>query len=148
MNSPTVYYNGGSRTLIRTSTTSANPERRFYCCTNQCGFVCWSDPPTGLRSSNKHDRILTVFCSCGYDSIIFTSWTPVNPGWRFHCCIKECGFVAWCDPPMSRRAVEVIPGLLRTINATQNQNRRLKILLTGSWLYFVLFGIFISYRSM
>ncbi|KAK1419395.1 hypothetical protein QVD17_28562 [Tagetes erecta] len=148
MNSPTVYCNCGSRTLIRTSSTSANPGRRFFCCSNKCGFICWSDPPTGLRSSNKHDGILTVFCSCGYGSIIRTSWTRVNPGRRFHCCIKECGFVAWCDPPMCRRAVEVIPGLLRSINDAQNQNRRLKILLIGSWLCFVLFGIFNSYKSI
>ncbi|KAK1411340.1 hypothetical protein QVD17_37888 [Tagetes erecta] len=108
----------GSETSIRTSLTSANPQRRFFYCKKNCGFGCWSDPPYGHKSINTQDGQLRVFCSCGSASFVRTSLTPANPGRRFHCCIKKCGFVSWNDPPMCSRSVVVIPGLLRSMNAT------------------------------
>ena len=52
-----------------------------------------------------------------------------------------CGFFAWLDPPMCQRALDVIPGLLRSKNqvegrlrAKEKQARRLRVALYGTWL--------------
>ncbi|KAK9049677.1 hypothetical protein SSX86_031354 [Deinandra increscens subsp. villosa] len=87
-------------------------------------------------------------CYCGHQTTIRTSWTDANPGRRFYSCAQKessCNFFLWVDPPMCRRAVEIIPGLLRSINELQSvakrietSNRRMKIILVFCLLYFVL----------
>ena len=83
---------------------------------------------------------------CNAPSIIRTSWTDTNPGRRFYCCSKSCGIIDWYDPEMCPRAVQIIPGLLRSMNvlrATANQQaiqaRRWKLILVVSWVVFVVY---------
>ncbi|PWA97237.1 zinc finger, GRF-type [Artemisia annua] len=83
---------------------------------------------------------------CNAHSIIRTSWTPTNPGRRFYCCSRTCGFIDWYDPEMCPRAVQIIPGLLNSMNelrATANQQakqaRRLKFILGVTWFVFVVY---------
>ncbi|KAJ9543462.1 hypothetical protein OSB04_023169 [Centaurea solstitialis] len=43
----------GADAIIRTSWTTSNPGRRFYCCSRTvrcCGFICWMDQPLDSRS--------------------------------------------------------------------------------------------------
>ncbi|KAK1422121.1 hypothetical protein QVD17_25015 [Tagetes erecta] len=100
--------------------------------------------------------MVNVLCSCGCATSIRTSWTSANPGRRFHCCVAECGFVSWSDPPMCPRAKSVIPGLLVSLNKSQEfgatmvvenigmgmQNKRLKMLLFLSWCMFITYLLF------
>ncbi|KAL7125577.1 hypothetical protein ABFS83_14G126000 [Erythranthe nasuta] len=63
-------------------------------------------------------------CECGLKLRLQTSWTPTNPGRRFSSCpqrIKGCGTFCWCDPPMCDRSKQIIPGLIKRINALQAQ---------------------------
>ena len=87
-------------------------------------------------------------CFCGNPAVVRTSWTNINPGRRFQACsqVPGCGFFVWVDPPMCARAIAISPGLLRTRNELQQalagmvaENRRLKICLIGSWIFFILF---------
>ncbi|KAL0405665.1 UNVERIFIED_CONTAM: hypothetical protein Slati_3880400 [Sesamum latifolium] len=76
-------------------------------------------------------------CKCGKDVEVRTSWNNNNPGRRFRGCPGHggsyCGSFEWVDPPMCRRAREVIPELLKHINknkeAIQQYNERLTKLL-------------------
>nr|XP_043613573.1 uncharacterized protein LOC122585513 isoform X1 [Erigeron canadensis] len=80
-----------------------------------------------------------VFCWCGKQAILRTSWTDRNPGRRFYACPKEgskCRFIGWHDPEMCQRATKIIPGLLRSKNRVERQLKqryeqvkRLKIML-------------------
>ncbi|PWA94879.1 zinc finger, GRF-type [Artemisia annua] len=63
-----------------------------------------------------------VVCTCGKHAVVKTSWTNRNPGRRFFGCPtiisgSNCPFLGWLDPPMCPRSVDIIPGLLRRINA-------------------------------
>nr|XP_027060935.1 uncharacterized protein LOC113687547 [Coffea arabica] len=59
-------------------------------------------------------------CRCEKETRVITSWTSKNPGRRFAVCAEGCcGYWAWIDEEMCRRATEIIPGLLRKINATE-----------------------------
>ncbi|PWA54205.1 zinc finger, GRF-type [Artemisia annua] len=61
-----------------------------------------------------------VVCTCGKPAVVKTSWTNRNPGRRFFGCPtigSNCPFLGWLDPPMCPRSVDIIPGLLRRINA-------------------------------
>ncbi|PWA46807.1 hypothetical protein CTI12_AA505100 [Artemisia annua] len=58
----------------------------------------------------------------------------------------HCPFFSWVDPPMCARAVAIIPGLLasrnaleQSLNAMAGANRRLKIWLICSWIFFMIF---------
>ena len=85
-------------------------------------------------------------CFCGKPTIVRTSWTNTNPRRRFRCCSQStCPIFAWVDPPMCARVVSIIHGLLRSrtaleesLNAMVAGNRKLKIWLICSWLFFVL----------
>ncbi|PWA49556.1 zinc finger, GRF-type [Artemisia annua] len=86
---------------------------------------------------------------CGSIAVIKTSWTPTNPGRRFYCCSKRvanCGIVDWYDPPMCDRSVQIIPGLLNSMNRLQgealekaNEAKRNKKWLIISWILFFLY---------
>ncbi|PWA47056.1 zinc finger, GRF-type [Artemisia annua] len=88
-------------------------------------------------------------CFCGNPTIVRTSWTNINPGRRFRCCPQigtYCPFFSWVDPPMCARAMAIIPGLLasrnaleQSVNAMAVANRRLKIWLICSWIFFMIF---------
>ena len=59
-------------------------------------------------------------CRCEKETRVITSWTSKNPRRRFAVCVEGCcGYWAWIDEEMCRRATEIIPGLLRKINATE-----------------------------
>ncbi|KAJ9566712.1 hypothetical protein OSB04_002678, partial [Centaurea solstitialis] len=43
----------GADSITRTSWTTSNPGRRFYCCSRTvrcCSFICWMDQPLDSRS--------------------------------------------------------------------------------------------------
>ncbi|PWA53809.1 zinc finger, GRF-type [Artemisia annua] len=63
-----------------------------------------------------------VLCPCGLQCVVRTSWTNRNPGRRFYSCPtygSDCGTFGWIDPPMGKRAIEIIPRLLRARNALE-----------------------------
>ncbi|KAK4434519.1 hypothetical protein Salat_0614700 [Sesamum alatum] len=64
-------------------------------------------------------------CKCGHDLVVRTSWTNSNPGRHFRSCStdagNQCGVFEWIDPPMCRRSIEVIPGLLKRLNSQEKQ---------------------------
>ncbi|CAA0839873.1 zinc knuckle (CCHC-type) family protein [Striga hermonthica] len=73
----------------------------------------------------------SVDCYCGRRAVIRTSWTNENPGRRFHACLKKeegggCVFFDWYDPPMCRRAKSLILGLLKKMNASEEEILKLK----------------------
>ncbi|GJY65347.1 zinc finger, GRF-type containing protein [Tanacetum coccineum] len=90
-----------------------------------------------------------VDCFCQRPAVNRTSWTQNHPGRRFWACsriVTDCGFFRWIDPPMCARSVQIIPGLLRSMNDHQERvnamaaaNARLKICLVCSWMLFLLF---------
>ncbi|KAI7746910.1 hypothetical protein M8C21_018572 [Ambrosia artemisiifolia] len=55
-----------------------------------------------------------IYCRCGREAIVRTSWTSKNPGRRFYSCpikASQCGgFLCWVEPD------NVIAGLLRSKN--------------------------------
>ncbi|GJV70234.1 hypothetical protein Tco_1485743 [Tanacetum coccineum] len=56
-----------------------------------------------------------VVYTCGEDVVVRTSWTNRNLG-SFYLYFKgdSCPFLGWVDPPMCPRAMDIIPGLLRS----------------------------------
>ncbi|PWA49795.1 hypothetical protein CTI12_AA478310 [Artemisia annua] len=42
--------NCNAQSVIRTSWTTINPRRRFYCCSGSCGIINWYDPPMCPRA--------------------------------------------------------------------------------------------------
>lgn len=61
-------------------------------------------------------------CLCGKITKMATSWTSRNPGRRYAVCADgSCDFWDWIDGEMCRRSTEVIPGLLKRINTTEQQ---------------------------
>ncbi|PWA73473.1 zinc finger, GRF-type [Artemisia annua] len=111
-------------------------------------FVHFKNTQTAIKKRNN----TMVRCpNCGAHSVIRTSWTAINPGRRFYCCSRTCGIINWYDPPMCERAVQIIPGLLRSMNQLQERCnqlqasvdeeavkvQRLKWILGFSWFLFV-----------
>ncbi|KAH7864013.1 hypothetical protein Vadar_024654 [Vaccinium darrowii] len=84
-----------------------------------------------------------------------TSWTDRNPGRRFKKCTKpKCKGFDWLDPPMFGRSVQIIPGLLRRINAMEKEieerkaaERKIKKWLVATWIIVlaVVYGKFFSF---
>ena len=69
-------------------------------------------------------------CPCGKSTKMVTSWTSRNPGRRYAVCADGgCDFWDWIDGEMCRRSIEVIPGLLRRVNATEQQRDELQTVL-------------------
>ncbi|KAK9074546.1 hypothetical protein SSX86_007144 [Deinandra increscens subsp. villosa] len=89
-----------------------------------------------------------VFCWCGDEAIIRTSWTTRNPGRRFYGCPRTastCRFIGWYDPQMCQRSTEIIPGLLRARNELEEKIKDLEAeriwmrkLLKITWICFFL----------
>ncbi|KAI8571637.1 hypothetical protein RHMOL_Rhmol01G0135300 [Rhododendron molle] len=104
--------------------------------------------------NGNSDRILIpvedVCLFCGNQRLLRTSWTDPNPGRRFLGCTKAgCKGFDWVDPPMCRRAVQIIPGLLRKTNKleievakSRAKERKMKMYLAATWIIFagVVFG--------
>jgi hypothetical protein len=122
-----------------------------------------------------------VYCWCGKEAMMRTSWTSRNPGRRFYCCPStvcpltnycysycrcsiiihcaflnqgsRCNFFGWYDPEMCKRSMEIIPGLLRSKNeveslrdlleaklrASEEDARLKKKYLVFSWIFFAFF---------
>ncbi|KAL8243383.1 hypothetical protein R6Q59_009641 [Mikania micrantha] len=67
-----------------------------------------------------------VFCGCGKEAVIRTSWTSRNPGRRFYSCPDQrsnCSFITWVDPEMCPRSIMIIPGLLKSKNEAERKCR-------------------------
>ncbi|PWA85625.1 zinc finger, GRF-type [Artemisia annua] len=117
-----------------------------------CTVIC-NERKTVKRSKFKRFGSATmVRCNrCGATTIIKTSWTPINPGRRFYCCGKRVsshGIIAWYDPPMCDRVVQIIPGLLNSMNRIQGEldgktveTKRLKKVLVISWVFFIVYQL-------
>ncbi|PWA59077.1 zinc finger, GRF-type [Artemisia annua] len=94
-----------------------------------------------------------VNCHCGKVAVVKTSWTNINPGRRFYSCpdvASDCPFVDWVDPPMCPRSVNIIPGLLRSLNnhrgqiqVLQEERARMKKQLYVSWAFVFMFVAYI-----
>ncbi|GJW14102.1 hypothetical protein Tco_0018235 [Tanacetum coccineum] len=92
-----------------------------------------------------------VRCLRGLEGVIRTSWTNQNPGRRFYGCptlSPTCvNFLRFFDPPRYQKSVQIIPGLLRSLNELEEilpmvEEKRLKLLkyLIISW---VVFGFYV-----
>ncbi|PWA38043.1 hypothetical protein CTI12_AA583370 [Artemisia annua] len=62
---------------------------------------------------------------------------------------SNCPFLGWLDPPMCPRSVDIIPGLLRRINAfrgvveeLEEQRSKYKKYIIISWVFFALHCLF------
>nr|KAJ0201363.1 hypothetical protein LSAT_V11C600308800 [Lactuca sativa] len=83
-------------------------------------------------------------CACGNrDLAIVTSWSDRNPGRRFWSCLRNER--RWFDESMCPRSVEVIPGLIRSMNKLQEslqqatlQARMYKLIILFSWGLFAI----------
>ncbi|KAF7146750.1 hypothetical protein RHSIM_Rhsim04G0160000 [Rhododendron simsii] len=52
---------------------------------------------------------------------------PVNPGRRFVACPnKKCNDFEWLDPPMCKRSMQIIPGLLKMRTKMEEEISRRK----------------------
>ncbi|PWA64032.1 zinc finger, GRF-type [Artemisia annua] len=98
-----------------------------------------------------------VVCTCGKSAVVKTSWTNRNPGRRFFGCPtigSNCPFLGWLDPPMCPRSVDIIPGLLRRINAfrgvveeLEEQRSKYKKYIIISWYFGVDVGCWVVKQS-
>ncbi|KAL8458675.1 hypothetical protein ACS0TY_036254 [Phlomoides rotata] len=72
-----------------------------------------------------------VYCHCGLEATAHTAPIQSKQGTGFWCCSKlgaqRCGFFEWCDPEMSKRCNETMPGILRRMNAQDATINGLKI---------------------
>ncbi|KAH7843116.1 hypothetical protein Vadar_012791 [Vaccinium darrowii] len=92
------------------------------------------------QSMPKDDDLLCIIC--GTQKLIQTSWTDRNLGRRFISCPKNgCDEFAWLDPPMCRRSVRIIPGLLKKVNRLEMEaarakagEKKMKMYLVASWV--------------
>ena len=90
-----------------------------------------------------------AICHCGAPATIRTSWTSKNPGRRFYGCprkVGKCDYFSWYDQQLCNRAMDVIPGLLRSKNKAEASLKEkekevliLKFLLIVSWVVFIIF---------
>ncbi|KAL8230034.1 hypothetical protein R6Q57_014934 [Mikania cordata] len=67
-----------------------------------------------------------VFCGCGKEVVIRTSWTSRNPGRRFCSCPDQgsnCSFITWVDPEMCPRSILIISDLLKSKNEAEQKCR-------------------------
>ncbi|KAL8260114.1 hypothetical protein R6Q59_028067 [Mikania micrantha] len=67
-----------------------------------------------------------VFCGCGKEAVIRTSWTSRNLGSRFYSYPEQrsnCSFITWVDPEMCPRSILIIPGLLKSKNEAERKCR-------------------------
>jgi hypothetical protein len=108
----------GRDATVRTSWTSKNPGRRFFCCAD------------------------TVSTS---GSITYTSKTSsTTPKILFVEQASDCGFFCWYDQEMCcHRAMDIIPGLLRAKNElemklkmSEEATKKLKRHLIMTWIGF------------
>nr|GEW11664.1 hypothetical protein [Tanacetum cinerariifolium] len=61
--------------------------------------------------------------NCGSSSTIRTSGTSINHVRRYSCAKRglNCGTIDWYDPSMCERAMQIILGLLNSMNNLQDQ---------------------------
>lgn len=87
----------------------------------------------GSQSTRRHygQAIPTRICNCGITLPLKTSWTDQNPGRRWWGC-NTCRFFEWFDPEMCPRSTSLIPGILRSKNKVEEENKRLKAIIKRS----------------
>ncbi|GER50530.1 GRF zinc finger containing protein [Striga asiatica] len=69
-------------------------------------------------------------CECRKRVVLRTSWIDDHPGRRFHSCLSwkkgGCKSFEWEDPLICWRAKAIIPGILRRVNALEDENKALR----------------------
>ncbi|KAK4426687.1 hypothetical protein Salat_1437400 [Sesamum alatum] len=83
--------------------------------TSSSNSATFSPPHVGSPSGSN-----IVYCDCGLEVVMGTSWTTSNPGKRFRSCPgRSVRYLLWYvlvgRPPMCQRSTEVIPGLLKRL---------------------------------
>ena len=101
------------------------------------------------REEELEKETKMVICACGSIAVKVTAWTNNNPGRRFWSCARNgsnCGFIGWADNPMCPRAVQIIPGLLRSKNKVEEKLKKAesdlvkqKWVIFCSWVFFLLY---------
>ncbi|KAK6121613.1 hypothetical protein DH2020_044640 [Rehmannia glutinosa] len=81
--------------------------------------------PNSSKSSSSVNNE-GMYCCCGLNASLKTSWTKANPGRKFWSCPKfgqdgYCGHFKWAEEELCQRAKQIIPGLLAKINKLQQQ---------------------------
>lgn len=79
------------------------------------------------NSEDINLRPRPMFCTCGVELPLKTSWTLNNPGRRFRACPSYgtpayCGAFQWWDPEMCSRSKQIIPGLKKEIADLKDDN--------------------------
>ncbi|RAL45734.1 hypothetical protein DM860_009598 [Cuscuta australis] len=94
----------------------------------QRSYVNHSSSASSRRIEHFGDWLEVPTCNCGNEMRIQTAWTDSNPGRRFWICNekgwRKCNMWDWIDPPMCDRAIKIIPSLLKTINAAEEENEQ------------------------
>ncbi|KAL8211378.1 hypothetical protein R6Q57_005815 [Mikania cordata] len=108
------------------------------------------------KNSPCEEVAAMIFCECGKEAVIMTSWTNKNPSCRFHGYPdhgSQCLFIGWFDQKSCQRCMDIIAGLLRAKNSLEGEKtnlqvqlksknveaRKLKKNLILSWIDFVLY---------
>ncbi|KAH7839175.1 hypothetical protein Vadar_000754 [Vaccinium darrowii] len=92
-------------------------------------------------NTGKHNEEDYLCIQCGNRKVTLTSWTNKNPSRRFLSCTDCDEFGGWVDPPMCRRAVQIIPELLRRVKTlelelakSKARERRMKFYIAATWV--------------
>ena len=113
-------------------------------------FILFFLPIKSITTIARERKLQKMpICACGNrDLAIVTSWSDRNPRRRFWSCIRNermCDWIGWFDEPMCPRSVEVIPGLIRSMNKLQEslqratlQARMYKLIILFSWGLFAI----------
>ncbi|MFS7946610.1 putative transcription factor GRF family [Helianthus anomalus] len=69
-----------------------------------------------------------AICSCGFQTVIRTSYTNANPGRQFHYCPRRgtrgSGFIDWADSPVCPMCSELLVELERTTSMNEDVGRK------------------------
>lgn len=72
---------------------------------------------------------MSEYCECRRLVVVRTAWTERNAGRRFVSCYngkRGCKYFRWVDAPICDRGWEVISGLRRRIDTSEEEMERLK----------------------
>ena len=121
----------GKPAVVKTSWTNRNPGRRFFGC------------PTivSLFFGEMYITLKQCIVYLPQKSFVFLHIVLFQG--------SNCPFLGWLDPPMCARSVDIIPGLLRRMNALrgvveelEEQRSKYKKYIIISWVWFALYVYF------